>query len=125
MPKKNVTDVSLEEEIAQLRELLRKASEKMNTDPQPAEWLAVLDSVARAAPQLAHLLKIQRELESEALDPAALLREALAELEEEWPELHECKEKLRNGGGAGSEELSHAETAETPIELVQARRKTW
>ena len=122
MPKKNVTDVSLEEEIAQLRELLRKASEKMNTDPQPAEWLAVLDSVARAAPQLAHLLKIQRELESEALDPSALLREALAELEEEWPELHECKEKLRSGGAGEDTEKAFsrgdAENAENAEEKI-------
>ena len=98
MARKKKTEVSLEEEIEQLRELLRKASEKMSTDPKPEEWLAVLDSVSKAAPQLARLLKVQRELESEDLDPVEVLREALAELEEEWPELHECKEKLRNGG---------------------------
>jgi hypothetical protein len=61
---------------------------------------ALLDSVARAAPQLAHLLKAQRELANAELNPAAVLRLALAEQEEEWPELHECKEALRNGGTA-------------------------
>lgn len=98
MTGKKKNDISLEEEIEQLRDLLRKASEKMSTDPPPEQWLAVLDSVARAAPQLARLLKAQRELENEALDPAELLKEALAELEEEWPELHECKERLRGNG---------------------------
>jgi CRISPR/Cas system CSM-associated protein Csm2 small subunit len=111
MAKKKRTEVSLEEEIEQLRELLRKASEKMSADPKPEDWLAVLDSVAKAAPQLARLLKVQRELESEDLDPVEVLREALAELEEEWPELHECKEKLR-GKESTSEKSTHAEFAE-------------
>ena len=101
MPDKNQTDEGLEKEIAQLRELLRKAGEKVGGNPTSEELLAVLDSVGRAAPQLAHLLKAQHELANAELDPAAVLRQALAELEEEWPELHECKEALRNGGTAG------------------------
>ena len=98
MPEKVQTEAGLETEIAQLRELLRKAGEKIGKDTQSEELLAVLDSVGRAAPQLAHLLKAQRELANAELDPAAVLRQALTELEEEWPELHECKEALRNGG---------------------------
>lgn len=98
MSDKNQTDEGLKKEIAQLRELLRKAGEKVGGNPTSEELLAVLDSVGRAAPQLAHLLKAQRELANAELDPAAVLRQALAELEEEWPELHECKEALRNGG---------------------------
>ena len=112
MPGKKKNDVSLEEEIEQLRELLRKASEKMSTDPKPEDWLAVLDSVSRAAPQLAHLLKMQRELENEALDPAELLREALAELEEEWPELHECKERMRGNGTSDGDQRTDERKAE-------------
>jgi hypothetical protein len=115
MPDKNQTEEGLEKEIAQLRELLRQAGEKMGKNPKPEELLAVLDSVARAAPQLAHLLKAQRELANAELDPAAVLRQALAELEEEWPELHECKEALRNGGTANestgaTEEPEHDRT---------------
>jgi hypothetical protein len=43
------------------------------------------------------LIKAQRELEGGGDDPMAILRQALEELEEEWPELKECKEGLRNG----------------------------
>jgi hypothetical protein len=98
MGKVQATGNGLEEEIKQLRELLRKANETDPSNLPMDERLAILDAVGRAAPQLARLLKAQRELESEELDPGVLLRQALAELEEEWPELHECKERLRGKG---------------------------
>jgi hypothetical protein len=95
---------SLEGEIEQLRDLLKKVREKTTANLTQDEFLHVLDSVARAAPQLAALLKAQRALASEELDPAEILREALEELEKEWPELHACKESLRGGGAAAEEQ---------------------
>ncbi len=94
---------SLEGEIEQLRDLLKKVRERTTANLTQDEFLHVLDSVARAAPQLAALLKAQRALASEELDPAEILREALEELDKEWPELHACKESLR-GGSASAEE---------------------
>jgi hypothetical protein len=109
MPNQNQIDPGLEEEIALLRDLLTKATLTKNDALPLEERLAMLDSVGRAAPQLARLLKAQRELASEELDPAALLKQALSELEEEWPELRECKEKLRSDGtAASSQEAAHA-----------------
>jgi hypothetical protein len=74
---------------------LEKATAGKNDVLGLSERLAMLDGVGRAAPQLARLMKAQRELESEKDDPMAVLRQALLELEEEWPELRECREKLR------------------------------
>ena len=104
MPNSTPNDGGLEEEISLLRELLEKAASKKDDSLELEERLAMLDSVGRAAPQLARLLKMQRELESAELDPAALLRQALAELEEEWPELRECKEAMRGGAAENGEE---------------------
>jgi hypothetical protein len=95
---------SLEGEIEQLRDLLKKVREKTTANLTQDEFLHVLDSVARAAPQLAALLKAQRALASEELDPAEILREALEELDKEWPELHACKESLRGGAAAEEQE---------------------
>lgn len=98
MPKTSTTDQSLENEIALLRDLLEKATSDKENEHNLEEKLAMLDSVGRATPQLARLLKAQRELAAEKLDPFELLRQALRELEGEWPELHSCKERLRNSG---------------------------
>ena len=98
MTKNSSNDGGLEEEISLLRELLEKAASTKDNSLELEERLSMLDSVGRAAPQLARLLKMQRELESAQLDPAALLRQALAELEEEWPELRECKDAIRSSG---------------------------
>lgn len=104
MSKNVANEADLSEEIAQLRDLLRQASVKIGGETGADDLLRVLDSVGRAAPQLANLLKAQRELGKGGQDPAALLREALAELEAEWPELAECKEALRAGGSSPQEE---------------------
>jgi len=41
-------------------------------------------------------LKARRDLNNLDLDPAALLRQALLELEEEWPELKKFGQKFKN-----------------------------
>lgn len=112
MGKDTKKEEGLEDEIAQLRDLLGKAANKVGSDIELEDLLPVLDSVGRAAPQLARLLQVQRELEGEELDPAALLKRALAELEEEWPELKECKERLRGEGTTLPPETESAEGRE-------------
>ncbi len=98
MAKKTKAEGKLEEQINLMQELVEKATAGKDEAMGLGDRLAMLDAVGRAAPQLARLMKAQRELESGKDDPMAVLREALAELEEEWPELRECRERLRNGG---------------------------
>lgn len=86
----------LDREIAILRELIRQAAAKQNEHLQLEEQLDLLDTVGKTAPALARLLKARRDLANEELDPAALLRQSLLELEEEWPELKKFAEQFRN-----------------------------
>lgn len=85
----------LDREIAILRDLIRQAAAKQNDKLQLEEQLDLLDTVGKTAPALARLLKARRDLANQDLDPAALLRQALLELEEEWPELKKFGEQFR------------------------------
>ncbi len=90
------TTEGIDREIAILRNLIRKAAAKQSTDLSFEEQLDLLDTVGKTAPALARLLKARRDLANQELNPAALLRQALLELEEEWPELQKFAEKYRN-----------------------------
>ena len=85
----------LEREIKILRELIHKAAARQNDDLSLEEQFELLDTIGKAAPALARLLKASRDLANQDLDPAALLRQALLELEEEWPELKKFGEKFK------------------------------
>jgi DNA repair exonuclease SbcCD ATPase subunit len=87
------SEPSLENEIAILRDLIQQAGNEKKEGLE--DTLAVLDSVADATPKLATALKNQREMARSGQDPIEILRQALAELEQEWPELREVKEQLR------------------------------
>ena len=86
----------IDREIAILRDLIRQAAAKQTDTLQLEQQLELLDTVGKTAPALARLLKARRDLANEELDPAALLRQALLELEEEWPELKKFAEQFRN-----------------------------
>ena len=85
----------LDREIAILRDLIRQAAEKQTPDLKLEDQLELLDKVGKAAPALARLLKARRDLANQELDPAAMLRQALLELEEEWPELKRFGEQFK------------------------------
>ena len=85
----------LDREIAILRDLIHKAAAKQNEKLDLEDQLDLLDTVGKTAPALARLLKARRDLANQDLDPAALLRQALLELEEEWPELKKFAEQFR------------------------------
>lgn len=91
MTKKAKTGNEIEAQIQLLKELLEKAAALKDEPMKLNDRLALLDSVSRAAPQLAKLMQAQRELDGGEDDPMAVLRQALLELEEEWPELRECR----------------------------------
>jgi len=92
----------LDREIAILRDLIRQAAAKQNDKLKLEEQLELLDTVGKTAPALARLLKARRDLANEELDPAALLRQALLELEEEWPELKKFASQFRNSENSDS-----------------------
>ena len=85
----------LDREIEILRGLIRKAAAKQTEDLNLEVQLDLLETVGKTAPALARLLKARRDLANEELDPAALLRQALLELEEEWPELKKFAAQYR------------------------------
>lgn len=80
------TEEGFEKEIEFLRTLIQEISEKLNKETALAEMLEMLEKVGKAAPQLARMVKAQHDLASGELDQASLLRQALDELQEEWPE---------------------------------------
>ena len=75
-----------ESEIELLRRLIESAASSLDSKAGLTEKLAVLETIGKSAPQLARMVKAQRELAGGDLNPAALLRQALDELLQEWPE---------------------------------------
>lgn len=92
LPKEPVQ--GFESEITLLRDLLQKVGDDLKTPNLSLEQkLSMLESVGRSAPSLARMVKAQQELENSDLDPAQLLRQALDELRQEWPEFDAlCRE---------------------------------
>ena len=90
-----LTAEGLDTEIAILRDLIHQAAEKQNEKLGFDAQLDLLATVGKTAPALARMLKARRDLANEELDPAALLRQALIELEEEWPELKKFGDQFR------------------------------
>jgi sugar phosphate isomerase/epimerase len=97
MARKKIPDTAegLDREIDILRELIRQAAAKQSADLNLEDQLDLLDTVGKTAPALARLLKARRDLANQELDPSAMLRQALLELEEEWPELKKFAEQYR------------------------------
>jgi hypothetical protein len=107
MPRKTDPYEALEKQVdAQIKML-----EEVVSDPNPESKSERLDTCTRALLTILRSLKSLRELSAAAADPTALLREALQELEEEWTELHACKEMLRSGGAVPAAEVSDAAQA--------------
>ena len=108
MSKKNAPDLNLDAEIGSLRDLLNDLFSSYD-ELTFEQKLAKLSTAGRTALNMARLLKAQRELQHEETDTAEVLRQALHELEGEWPELRECKENLRSGGAPAGEEAHAAQ----------------
>lgn len=102
MPKKNDPYQQLQEQIDQLIELITTI---LKDDGQLdfEQRLTMLDTASRGAMNVARTLKTVRDLQRDEADTFDLLREALKELENEWPELRQCKENLQNGGAVSAE----------------------
>jgi hypothetical protein len=82
-----VTLEGLDREIETLRALIRKASSRQSETLTLEELTGLLDSVGRNSLNLSRMLKDRNKLANQQFDPAALLHQALLELQEEWPEL--------------------------------------
>lgn len=82
-----VTLEGLDREIETLRALIRKAAGRQSETLTLEELTGLLDSVGRNSLALSRMLKDRNKLANQQFDPAALLHQALVELQEEWPEL--------------------------------------
>ena len=97
MTKKTNPYQDLQEQIDQLIALIDQIlKDEGSLDFE--QRLTMLDTASRSAMNVARTLKSVRDMQRDELDTTDLLRQALRELEDEWPELHECKDSLRNGG---------------------------
>lgn len=91
--KKKADPEGLDEEIEALRDLIRDAIEQKNGNNTAAEKSKLLNSISRAMGSLAKLLQAKKELKLADGDPGVMLREALQELEDEWPEFKSLVQK--------------------------------
>lgn len=95
MPRKPLpqTEEGFEKEIKFLRTLIKEIQVRLDKKTELPDLLEMLEKVGKAAPQLARMVKAQHDLANSELDQASLLKQALDELREEWPEFREyCAE---------------------------------
>jgi hypothetical protein len=81
-------------EIEALRSLIAKAAALPTNDLTLNDLISLLNSVGSNSLHLARTLKIRSELEKDQNDPGKMLRQALRELEAEWPEYKELTQQF-------------------------------
>ena len=87
---------SLKDEIDVMRVFSRKVAELGAEVNELDEAKSLLNTLANATGSINRLVRTHTRIPDPELDPAYLLRTALLELEEEWPELKKFAEKYRN-----------------------------
>lgn len=93
--KKQEGSAGLEQEIQALRTLLEESMERKNSCLSFDEQLNLLETFGRASSDLAHLIKAKHDLDKDDMSPGETLRQALLELEKEWPELQKFCEQFK------------------------------
>ena len=88
----NIAEV-LAEEISNLRGLMQAAVAMQDELVVARERNNLLSTVSHASSTLGQLLKIQNELDKGEGESAEVLKQALLELEEEWPEFKKLVSK--------------------------------
>ncbi len=83
----------IDEEIEMLRGMIRKVVSNVKGKTSLADQIKQLDAISSATLALSRSLKVKSELEESQGSSAELLREALLELEEEWPEFKKLVSK--------------------------------
>ena len=91
--KKKVQSEGLDEEIEALRDLIRDLLGHKSEYTHQSAKTKLLNSISRAMGSLAKLLQAKKELKLADGDPGVMLREALQELEDEWPEFRNLVQK--------------------------------
>lgn len=93
--KEQEDSAGLEKEIQALRRLLEEVTDKDVHELNFDERLNLLETFGQASSDLAHLLKAQHDLNRDDLNPGETLKQALIELEKEWPELQKFCEQFK------------------------------
>jgi hypothetical protein len=80
-------------EISHLRKMIRAVVAKQESNLTLSEQIKLLEAISSATLSLSRTLKVKSELDQTEDSSAEVLREALMELEEEWPEFKKLVEK--------------------------------
>ena len=83
----------LDEEIRALRELIKDAIGRKDEFMTLSDRTKLISTISRAMDSLARSLQVKNELNLAEGDPGVMLRKALKELEEEWPEFKKLVSK--------------------------------
>jgi hypothetical protein len=83
----------IDDEIESLRMLIKEAVELKTSATSLIEQTKLLSTVSKATLALSRSLKLKCELDQIKGSPAEMLRDALLELEEEWPEFKKLVSK--------------------------------
>ena len=89
------TAESLKDEIDVMRVFSRKVAELGSEVNELAEAKSVLNTLSNATSSINRLVRTHTRIPDPALDPSKMLRQALEELEEEWPELKKFGDQFR------------------------------
>jgi hypothetical protein len=95
---------NLEDEIEVMRIFMRRVVELGSKTSDLEKTINLLRILTFASMGINRLVRTQITLANPS-NEANLLQAALAELEDEWPELHECKERLRNSGAMADDSI--------------------
>lgn len=80
-------------EIGHLRKMISAVVAKQESDLTLTEQIKLLEAISSATLALSRSLKVKSELDQAEDSSADVLREALLELEEEWPEFKKLVQK--------------------------------
>jgi hypothetical protein len=95
---------NLKDEIEVMRIFMRRVVELGSKTSDLEKAINLLRILTFASMGINRLVRTQITLANPSTE-ANLLQAALAELEDEWPELHECKERLRNSGAMADDSI--------------------
>jgi hypothetical protein len=97
-----VKSTNLEDEIEVMRIFMRRVVELGSDTTDLEKSINLLRILTFASMGINRLVRTQITLASPANENLSILRQALSELENEWPDLHTCKENLRHGSSSPS-----------------------
>mgnify|MGYP000853808040 CR=1 FL=1 len=113
------TTRSLEDEIGMMRVFSRKVAELGAEVEDLGEAKSLLNTLSNATGSINRMVRTHSRLPALDMDPGAMLRRALEELELEWPELRRFYDNFRSPEEAKAKEIEAAEWMAAHPELLE------